>query len=294
VDHDALQQVADLVSRGRTAAYVQRVQLSGRCHALGFVQPGTSPANPNEENEPQPTERQIVVLTNEQQQLAQDLEMPLDSIRLLHVNSSSHAAADVAVQLQLHITARRDAPFFSSLTLAFAARGCSSSSGSSSSSSSNAVQPEVSIEPIGRSTGSAASQTTYKRQLEDQAQLLEVQKLFNLMLQAAQLCMYTSVPGYARPSFTGRVLLAALPVYGNILQQGIFNRQVATCNGIRTLASCLSIQDATSNCTCCCDHRWLAGYPHNCCCCSFYGCLAGHRNNCHLSSSSRRQLHSNN
>jgi hypothetical protein len=217
VDHDALQQVADIVSRDTTAAYVRRVQLSGPCHALGFIPSGTSAAASDGENESQTAERQIAVLTNEQQQLVQDLVMPLDASRLLHVSSSSHAAADVALQLQLHITVRRDAPFFSSLTLAYAARGCSSSS----STSSTAVQPLVSIEPIGISTGSAASQTTYKRQNEDQAPLLEVQKLLNLMLQASQLCMYTSVPGYARPPFTGRVLLAGLRVYENFLQQGI-------------------------------------------------------------------------
>jgi hypothetical protein len=160
--------VADIVSRGTTAAYVQRVQLSGPCHALGFVQPGTSAANQDEENEPQPTEHPIPVLTNVHQQLAQDLDTPLESSQLLHVNSSSQAAADVAVHLQLHITVRRDAPFFASLVVEYAARGCDSSS------SSKATQPVVLIEPIGISTDSGSSQATYKHRYGDRANPFEV------------------------------------------------------------------------------------------------------------------------
>jgi hypothetical protein len=114
-------------------------------------------ANEGEENEPQPNDNQVTVLTNEQQQLAHDLGTPLDSSQLLHVNSSSsQAAANPGAQLQLQITVRCDAPLFSSLVVEYVARGCGSSD-------SAAAQPVVLIAPIDGSTGSGPSVANFGR-----------------------------------------------------------------------------------------------------------------------------------
>lgn len=163
LDDGALQLVADSISAGATTAHVARVQLSGPCHALGFIQlRGSLPAN-NQAHGPEPVFERITVLINAQHLLLNDLETPLDSSQLLFINSSRHAstssqptADDSVVQLQLHVTVGHDAPFFSSLALQYVARGCGASTDSAS-------QPELFIDPVGAAARSALHKASHQR-----------------------------------------------------------------------------------------------------------------------------------
>jgi hypothetical protein len=164
LDSGALQLLAKGISADSTAAYIAKVQLSGPCHALGFIHMQGSPTTNLEANEPEQNGGHITVLTNEQQQLANELQTPLDSSQLLYVNSSSKpAVAGDAIQLQLLVTVNHDAPFFSSLALCYVAKGCGGNSRDSSGSSSSSQPASFLIEPAGLPAGSGLNEATYQR-----------------------------------------------------------------------------------------------------------------------------------